>query len=114
MSADGRRLGRGVARTLRIGTLVAVTAIAAGFVAALQSGSGPGPTPFAELVQLGGADALIGAGLLALTLIPVVALAVAGYELARAGEWRRGAAAAATLGLLLTALVAGVLIAGPS
>lgn len=114
MSADGRRLGRGVARTLRIGTLVAVTAIAAGFVAALQSGPGPGPTPFVELVELGGADALIGVGMLVLTLIPVFALAIAGYELARAAEWRRVAAAAATLGLLLTALVAGVLIGRPS
>lgn len=114
MSADGRRLGRGVARTLRIGTLVAVTAIAAGFAAALQSGSGPGPTPFADLVQLGGADALIGAGLLALTLIPVLALIVAAVELARAGERNRAAAAAGVLVLLAASLGVAALVGAPS
>lgn len=114
MSADGRRLGRGVARTLRTGTLVAVTAIAAGFLAALQSGGGPGPTPLAEMTRLGGADALIGVGLLALTLIPLVALAVAAVDLVRARELRRGAVALLTLGLLLAALVSAVVIGGAS
>lgn len=114
MSADGRRLGRGVARTLRIGTLVAVTAIAAGFVAALQSGSGPGPTPFVTLLRLGGADALIGAGLFALTLVPFIAVAVAAVALAGAGERSRAAAAAGVLVLLAASLGIAALVGQPS
>lgn len=102
------QLGARLARVLRIGTLLAVVVIAAGLAASLLFGpEGPGPTPVVELLGAGAADALIGAGLLGLTLIPVVALAVAAATLAAEGE--RPAAGAATVVLLL--LVASLVVA---
>lgn len=104
-------LGPRIGRVLRIGTLLAVAAIGVGFVAALLGDEPqPGPAPLIDVVGRGGADGLIGMGLLALGLIPVVALAVAIPVLARAGERWRAGAAALVLGLLGISLAVAVAI----
>lgn len=112
MSRPGAaELGPPIGRVLRIGTLLAVAAIGVGFVAALLGDEpSPGPAPLIDLIGHGGADALIGLGILALTLIPVVALSVAIPVLASAGEQSRARTAGLVLGLLGASLVVAVVI----
>ena len=115
MSADGGppELGPRIALVLRAGTLLAMAAIGAGWVAALFAGDeAPGPTPVVELIRALGADALIGIGLLGLTLIPVGALMVAVPPLARSGERSRALTAAGVLLLLGASLVVAAVIGG--
>lgn len=107
-------LGDGIARVLRIGTLLAVGATAAGMIAALVSADpAPGHTPIVDLIGGGGADALISIGLLALTLIPVVALGVAVVAFARFGERSRAWTAAGVMILLVGSLVVAAIL-GPA
>jgi hypothetical protein len=115
MSDARESLGRGTATVLRVGTLVAMLAIGGGFLAALlDGGASPGPTPIVELAGRGGADAIIGIGLLGLTLIPVAALGVAFAALGRNGERGRALTAGSVLLLLGASLVAAALIGSPS
>jgi hypothetical protein len=108
-------IGRGIALVLRAGTMLAVAGIGAGaLVVAAVGEDGPGPTAVVDMLRGGGADALIGAGILALTLTPPAALLVAAAGLARAGERSRAATAVLVLVLLLASLVAAALIGGTS
>jgi hypothetical protein len=110
----GRGLGPAIATALRAGSLVAVIGIGAGFGLSLLDGSSaPGATPLIDAIRGGGSDALIGLGLLALTLTPPAALAVAAAVLYRAGEVRPAAVAVAALVLLLGSLALAALL-GPT
>ena len=101
--AEGRTLLRdGIATVLRIGTALTVGVIAAGYAVALTADQDSGPQPVAEMVVDGGGVALIGIGMLGLTLIPVLVLAVAAHGFHRLGEGRSA---------LVSVLVAGVLVA---
>lgn len=110
----GRDLGRAIASVLRAGTLTALVAAAAGFALAVVGGSaGPGPQPLVTGIRGGGPDALIALGLLALTLTPPVALAVAAHGLWRNGE-RRHAVTGTVVVLLLLASLAVAAFIGPA
>jgi uncharacterized membrane protein len=106
-------LGRGIAAVLRVGTLLTMAAIGIGYVMILLTGEDPGAQPLVDLVGDGGAPALLGLGLLGLTLIPAVALGVAAAGFRQRGEDRRVATALAVLGLLLASLVVAVALAPP-
>lgn len=106
-------LGPPLALTLRVGTLLAVAGIGIGYVVELLSGESSSGT-VAELIGGGGAGAVIGAGFLALTLTPLVAVAVAATLLARRGERARAVAAFLTFALLLASLAAAALLGGAS
>jgi hypothetical protein len=108
-------LGRGVAIALRVGTAVAVAGIGLGYlVAALDGSTGPGPTPAIDLLRGGGGDALIGVGLIVLTLTPPAALVVAAVSLWRMGERSRAVTAGAVIGLLAASLAVAVAIGAAS
>ena len=92
-----------VASVLRWGTIVAVVAAGLGLAWALAAGaSAQTDRSVLELIGDGGPDALIAIGLLALTLVPIAALAAAAVVFARAGERR---SLLVTLGVLLLLLV---------
>lgn len=103
-------LGDGIGAVLRIGTLVAMAAVAVGYLLLLGSSDDPGAQPLLELVAGGGGGAVIGIGLLALTLIPAAVLAVAALGFHRRGERRHALVALGVLALLGAGLVAGVLV----
>ena len=111
MSAPPGRdlLGPGIAAVLRVGTLVAIATIGIGYATTLATGEDPGPEALVHLIGDGGAPALLGLGLLSLTLIPAIALGVAAAGFRQRGEDRRVAIAVAVLALLLASL--GVAIA---
>lgn len=112
-SAD--RLGSPIARILRDGTLVAVAVVAVGYIVGLiAAGDGPGTIPMLDLLGDGGPDALIGAGLLVLTLLPVGVLAAAVIGFARLGERSNMVTSLLTLTLLIGSLVAAVVISAPA
>jgi len=100
-----------VATILRGGTIVAVVAIGLGLAwALLAGGSGRTDRTVVELIAGGGPDALIAIGLLALTLVPIAALAAAASVFARLGERRALLVTAAVLVLLLVSLVAAAFL----
>jgi uncharacterized membrane protein len=103
-------LSGGIAAVLRIGTLAAMAAVAVGYLLLLASGDEPGAQPLLELLGGGGGGAVIGIGLLALTLLPAAVLAVAALGFHRRGERRHALVALVVLGLLGAGLVAGVLV----
>ena len=115
MSAPPDRdlLGPGIAAVLRVGTLVAMAAIGIGYVAIFLTGEDPGTETLVRLVAKGGATALLGLGLLGLTLIPAVALGVAVAGFRQRGEDRRVATALAVLALLLASLAVAVALTPP-
>jgi hypothetical protein len=106
-------LGRGIAAVLRVGTLVAMAAIGIGYLALLATGEDPGRRTLINLVGRGGAPALLGLGLLVLTLVPAVALGVAAAGFRQGGEDRRVATALAVVALLLGSLVVAIAVAPP-
>jgi len=106
-------LGGGIAAVLRIGTLVAIAAVGVGYVAILASGEEPGSPALVELLGGGGAPALIGIGLLGLTMIPAGVLAVAAIGFWQQGERRRVATALVVLALLLASLATALLVTPP-
>lgn len=115
VNRDRDRLGPPIARVLRGGTLVAVAVVAVGYVLGLVAGAdGPGTIPMLVLLGNGGADALIGAGLLVLTLLPLAVLAVAVIGFARSGERSDMVTSLLTLALLIGSMVAAVLIGAPA
>jgi hypothetical protein len=94
--------------------LLAVLGIGAGYALALAGGpADPGGTPVVEAIGRGGPDALIGVGLIALTVTPLAALAAAALVLARAGE-RGPAAMAAFVALLLGGSLLLAAVLGPT
>ncbi|HEY8171097.1 MAG TPA: DUF1634 domain-containing protein [Candidatus Limnocylindria bacterium] len=113
-SRAGTDLGRAIALVLRGGTILAVAGIGAGFLLAIFNDAEVGPAPLVTMLRAGGADALIGAGLLAMTLTPAAALVAAAVVLARTGERRRAIIACLVLLLLLVGLAAAALLQGPS
>lgn len=104
-------LSDGIAGVLRIGTLVSVVIIAIGYVIGLVGGFGDGQRPLVELIGGGGAQTMLGIGLLAMTLLPVGVLAAASIGFARGGERGRMLTSIAVLGLLLASLAAAALLA---
>ena len=115
MSAPPGRdlLGRGIAAVLRVGTLVTMAAIGIGYVTILLIGEDPGAQPLVHLVGDGGAPALLGLGLLGLTLIPAASLGVAAAGFRERGEDRRVATALAVLALLLASMAVAVALTPP-
>ncbi|HEX5041058.1 MAG TPA: DUF1634 domain-containing protein [Candidatus Limnocylindria bacterium] len=108
-SRDLRDIGPPIARTLRIGTLLAVACIGAGYV--LEALTGQSATgSIIELIANGGVGALIGLGFLTLTFTPLVAVAVAAVLLAQRRERGRALAASLAFGLLLASLFAAALL----
>jgi len=106
-------LGPPIALTLRAGTLLAVAGLAIGYVVELVTGQSARGNVI-ELIAGGGAGAFIGAGFVALTLTPLVALGVASVVLLRRGERSRGLVALLAFGLLLASLAAGAIVGGSS
>jgi uncharacterized membrane protein len=107
-------LGSAIAIVLRAGALLAVAGIGVGFLLAFFDDADIGPSPLLAMLRAGGADALIGAGMLVLTLTPAAALVAAAVALERAGERRRAAIAGAVLLLLVAGLVVAAVIQAPS
>ena len=96
-----------VAAMLRGGTIVAVVAIGLGLAWALVADTtAPTNLTVVDLIAAGGPDALLAIGLLALTLVPIVALLAAAWVFARSGERRGLVVSVAVLVLLLVSLVA--------
>lgn len=110
---DPRRpelLGAGIAAVLRIGTLISMAAVAAGYGWLLASGVEPGTRPLLDLIGEGGGGAVVGIGLLGLTLLPAGVLAVAAVGFIGHGEGRRAGVALAVLALLVAGLVTAILV----
>ena len=110
---DRRRpdlLRGGIAAVLRLGTLAAVVVIGIGYLMLLASGDAPGTQPLLELLPGGGGGAVVGIGLLGLTLLPVGVLAVAATGFWRRGERRELALSLLVLGLLVAGVVAGAVV----
>jgi uncharacterized membrane protein len=107
-------LGAGIAAILRIGTLVAIAAVGVGYLAILASGEDPGSPSLVDLLADGGAPALIGIGLLGLTLLPAGVLVVASIGFWQQGERRRVATALIVLALLLASLGTAIVVTPPS
>lgn len=105
-------MGRGMAIALRAGTLLAVAGVGIGLAWALIRGGEAAPAPLIDVLARGGPEALIGAGMLVLTLTPLAALAVATAWMWRAGE--RATMATVTLVMLSASLVAAALLTGAS
>ena len=112
---EGPALGRHLATVLRGGTLVAVLAVTVGLAMALFTGEASrGARPLSELLTTGDADAVISAGLLGLTLLPLGVLGVAAWSFGAAGERRYLVACGVTLLLLLGSLVIAAVVAPSS
>jgi hypothetical protein len=103
-------LGAGIAAVLRVGTLAAIAAIGIGYLLLLASGEDPGSPSLVHLVQGGGAPALVGLGLLALTLLPMVVLGVAVAGFQQLGERRLVLTSAIVLILLVVILATAAVI----
>lgn len=107
-------LGAGIAAVLRVGTLVAIAAVGVGYLAIVASGEDPGSPSLVDLLRGGGAPALIGIGLLGLTMIPAGVLVVASIGFWQQGERRRVATALVVLALLLASLATAIVVTPPS
>lgn len=108
------RLGEGLAAVLRVGTILAVLIVTTGFVVASMTGlPSRGRRPLVEVVFGAGPDAPIAIGLLALTVLPVIAIAYAAWFFARAGERVQALTAVAVLALLLGGLAIAIVV-GPA
>lgn len=106
-------LAAGIAAVLRVGTLVAIGAVGVGYLAILASGEEPGSPSLVDLLGAGGAPALIGIGLLGLTMIPAGVLLVAAIGFRRQGERRRVVTALVVLALLLASLGTALIVTPP-
>ncbi len=113
MTSPRRRpdlLREGIGAVLRFGTLAAIAAVGVGYLLLLDSGDAPGTQPLVELLKDGGGGAVVGIGLLVLTLVPIGVLVVAATGFWRHGERRELVVALVVLALLALSLVAGVLL----
>lgn len=108
-------LAEGIAATLRLGTVVTVGVIAAGYLVALATGDpGEGAVPLTELLGAGTAAALLGVGLLGLSLLPIAMLTVAAIGFNRNGERRMTGVSVGVALLLVATLLVAVIFARPS
>lgn len=120
MSADRRErapappLARWVAAVLRWGTVAAVAVIGAGFAWAMLSGQPEsGTRPVLDEIRSGSGDAVTAIGLLGLTLLPIVVLAVAAAAFWGARERRMVAVTLGVAALILGSLAAAAIV-GPT
>lgn len=108
--AQRRVLNERIGAVLRIGTVIAMAFVAAGYGLALLVGAAPaGPMPVLELIGEDAHSTLVGIGLLGLALIPVAMLLAAGASFASFGERRMLATSSLVVVLLVGALVAAVI-----
>lgn len=113
MTPPNRRpdlLREGIGAVLRFGTLAAIAAVGIGYLLLLESGDAPGIQPLLELLRDGGGGAVVGIGLLLLTLLPIGVLVVASIGFWKRGERRGLVVTLVVLALLALSLVAGVLL----
>jgi uncharacterized membrane protein len=103
-------LREGIGAVLRFGTLVAIAAVAIGYLLLLDSGDAPGTQPLVELLSDGGGGAVVGIGLLVLTLVPIGVVGVAAAAFWKRGERRELVVTLVVLALLALSLVAGVVL----
>jgi hypothetical protein len=103
-------LRSGVAAILRLGTVVSIGAVAVGYVLTLASDERAASPSLIDLLAGGGGPAVIGIGLLGLTMIPAGVLVVAAIGFWRQGERRRVATALVLLALLLASLGAALIV----
>jgi Protein of unknown function (DUF1634) len=107
-------LAQWVAAALRYGTIGAVALVAVGFAWATIAAQPRGGTrPVVEEISRASGDAVIGMGLMALTLLPIAVLVVAGAAFRRAGEHRMLGVTAA-VALLIVASLAAAAAFGPA
>ncbi|MGH2357163.1 MAG: DUF1634 domain-containing protein [Candidatus Limnocylindria bacterium] len=108
--ADGSILTRWLARTLSGGTLVAVLGVAVGLGLAAVSGQRleGGGAGLLDVLRRADAASIVGAGLLALALVPMLELAVAAIAFAREREHRYAVISAGTLLMLVLGLAAAL------
>lgn len=110
--SDRGALRTGIAAMLRVGTVVAMGIIAGGYLLGIAASSMEGGGgPLLDQLAGGGPSAIVGAGLLALTLVPVGVVAVALLGFARSGERRLALTAAAVLTLLVASLAVAAIVA---
>jgi len=108
-------LGRGIAGILRIGTVIAVLIIGVGFAVASMTGlPSEGARPLTDYLVDTGPDTPIAAGLLALTLLPVIAVGYAARVFAVDGERRHLVTALVVLALLAGSLAVAAILGAPS
>lgn len=100
----------GIAAVFRIGTVVAMGIVAIGYLMGLVSGTGEGRQPFVDQLSGGGSVAVIAAGLLVLTLLPVAVVAAASIGFAQARERRPLMTALLVLALLVASIVTAAVI----
>lgn len=107
--------GRGIAAILRVGTALAVLVIGIGFLIASMTGlPSEGRRPLTEFLLDGGPDTPVVAGLLALTLLPLVAAGHAARVFAVTGERRQLVTTLTVLALLVGSLVVAAVLGGTS
>jgi Protein of unknown function (DUF1634) len=112
---SGGRLGRGIAAILSIGTVLAVLVVGIGFAVASMTGlPSEGARPLTDYLVDTGPDTPIAVGLLALTLLPLIAVGFAARAFAAGGERRHLGAALVVLALLAGSLVVGAVLGAPS
>jgi hypothetical protein len=103
-------LAGGIAAVLRTGTLAAIAAVGIGYLLLLVTGEDPGSPSLVHLIQGGGAPALVGLGMLTLTLLPAIVLGVAVAGFRALGERRMVLTAAIVLILLVIILATAAVI----
>jgi hypothetical protein len=112
---NGGELGRGIAAILRVGTVLSVLTIGIGFVVASMTGlPSKGGRPLTDFLTASGPDTPIAVGLLALTLLPLVAIGFAARIFASSGERHRLVMALVVIALLVGSLVVAAVIGGAS
>lgn len=109
--AGHRLLSGGIATVLRVGTGVTVGLIAVGYCVALAGNEEVGAIPLSRLLAHGGGLALIGIGMLGLTVVPIVMLAVAAVGFRLVGERRSAVISALVAVLLVATLLAALVVA---
>jgi uncharacterized membrane protein len=108
---DNDWLTDGIATVFRLGTVIAMAIVVVGYAWGLVRGTGDGQQPLLDQLRGGGPEAVIAAGLFALTLLPIAVVIAAGIGFARGGERNRMLTSAAVLGLLLVSLAAAAILA---
>jgi hypothetical protein len=107
-------LGRGIAAILRVGTALAILVIGIGFLIASMTGlPSRGARPLTDFFVDSGPDTQIAAGILALTLLPLIATAYAAWIFAADGERRQLVTTLAVLALLAGSLVVAAILGAP-
>jgi uncharacterized membrane protein len=85
--------------------------VGVGYLMGRITGAGDGKRPLVDQLTSGGPVAVMAAGLLVLTLLPVAVVAAASVGFAQSGERRRLWTALLVLGLLLASIVTALVVA---